>query len=1646
MAQSLLRPGRASHWLVIGLVFYFLFAFFLFSRPIEIKQIASMESLINNGQLLGLQGSALLEWCEKQQRQADEREQRVQQREQRAAQEAAAVRAAEAEERALERERLQLHAAQQEREHALALRQLELGAAAPAPLPADFPERPKLPVYRDGDDIASFFVRFERVAELLNVDRNSYAVRLGSLFTGRAVDHYAALSPEITSNYDRLKLAFLSAFKKNADWFRQEFRSVRLGSEESWESFSIRLGRLLDFWVESSGVESSAAGLRAFILQDQFLASLPNELRVHVKQCNPQSLPEMVSLAHHWSMARKNYGRVIASKPGPVRNEKPKDTSGKGQLYVKLKPEPGVKHDNRPLKCFACGMPGHVRARCPQNPASFATRAGPSPDTTVRFCKCMMVSGSESAHPLHPSEPQIQFYPEDHNRNVKTPCELAAIDKTPGHLMSNGTINGTPVTKIYRDTGCDGVVISSKLFPDLASQAKRSGRAYDFLDRMDIFPIARCYIDCDFYTGFVDALLAPLGRVTCLIGNIAGVRDGSVSPDARAAMPSDCPPLHSPESSTVDVVDVEPGAPTDETGSAATNEPPISRCQSWDTVGNSSSIPSTPAVATVATASIFPIGGLVSTIQDDEIECDTANILPACISNSNSAVQDPVSDSVAATDSGLGPDINFVSAEQDPVTGGVSESVSCCAVTRSQAGRRDAIHPLIIPNFEPLDIDRDEFIRLQKTCQSLDPIRLHLKEGLITKARDGSSYKVVENNGLLYRKCLVSPRSERTGQECLIVPAGCRRAVLSLAHQSPFSGHFFHRKTEWRVMEQFSWPGLIGDVRRFVQSCDVCQRLGSAGKVRPAPLCEIPIITQPFSRVSMDIVGPLEPRSRSGYRYILTLIDSATGFPEAVPLKNIDTISVSEALLSIFSRVGIPREILSDRGTQFTSALMGELHRLLGVKPLFTTAYHPMCNGRIERCHATLKSALKKLCSEKPTDWDRFLNCVMFALREMPSDRTGFSAFELLYGRRVRGPLAVLRDLWEDCTVTSEQRSEYQYVLDLQKRLEDCARLAAAQSQISSSKYKRYFDLKSQNRSFEVGDEVLLLLPDSRKKLLISWRGPYKVIEKRGKVNYLIDTPGRPSLYHINLLKRYYRREASVFGQMTETQGVVSEEDTVSVKSAVISEVVDLPDGMAFEEVDLPLPGVQTQSVADVQINLSADESTVKDLQLVCLEFADVLTDVPGLTSTVVHEIKLTVDRPIKPKIYPVPVHLQRHFRTEVELLLKLKIIRPSKSHFCSPVVLVKKADSSYRLAVDFRYLNSITVFWAEPTGSMEEDLHLFYDCKIFSEIDISKAYYQIPLSPEACALTAFQTHLGLMEFTRLPFGALCACASFIALMRIVLSGLKNVAFYFDNIFVYSKNWSDHLTALRAVFSRLREHGLTAKPSKCRLGYPDLNYLGFIVGDNKITPGNPKVDALLTVVPPSSKKILRSFLGLASFYRKFIENFGTLAAPLSDMLKKGVPEPLIWTEKVTQSFQTLKAKLAERPILALPNVEETFVLRSDASKLAVGAILLQYKDGIPFPVAYASRKLLPREQRYAVIEQELLAVVFGVDKFRFYMLGKPFVLELDHRPLVYLNTFKGNNSRLMRWALALQSYRFQVVYIPGKDNLGADLLSRANCG
>jgi len=297
-----------------------------------------------------------------------------------------------------------------------------------------------------------------------------------------------------------------------------------------------------------------------------------------------------------------------------------------------------------------------------------------------------------------------------------------------------------------------------------------------------------------------------------------------------------------------------------------------------------------------------------------------------------------------------------------------------------------------------------------------------------------------------------------------------------------------------------------------------------------------------------------------------------------------------------------------------------------------------------------------------------------------------------------------------------------------------------------------------------------------------------------------------------------------------------------------------------------------------------------------------------------------------------------------------------------------------------------------------------------------------------------------------MPFGLSGAPATFQRLMDQVIRGLEDFsAAYIDDLVIFSSSWEEHLDHIRAVLDRLRQAGLTAKPRKCQFGMSHCVYLGHVVGGGVVCPEEPKLRAVEAFPIPQTKKQVRTFLGLTGYYRKFIRNYSSISAPLTELTKKCAPNRIEWTSSCNKAFLMLKQQLCCSPVLRSPDFTKEFRLQTDASEYGVGAVLSQEDDsGDEHPVAYFSRKLLPREQKYATIEKECLAIKLACEAFKVYLLGRQFVVQTDHRALEWLNRLKDNNSRLTRWSLSLQPFEFTVKHRAGTANSNADALSRAH--
>jgi len=912
-------------------------------------------------------------------------------------------------------------------------------------------------------------------------------------------------------------------------------------------------------------------------------------------------------------------------------------------------------------------------------------------------------------------------------------------------------------------------------------------------------------------------------------------------------------------------------------------------------------------------------------------------------------------------------------------------------------------------------VDRKELISLQQSDPDL---------ATLFDLADQPDHSYQIRDGVLLRlwrdKC--SPQEATFHQ--VVVPTPLRANLLRLAHEIPAAGHLGIAKTKDRLLRHFYWPSISRDTRNFCRSCDVCQRIGKGPPCLPAPLHSLPLMSEPFSQVAIDIVGPLPVCKESGNRFILTVLDLCTHYPEAIPLKRHTASDVAQALSTVFSRFGFPQEILSDQGTDFMSELMQIFLHDFGVNHIRTSPYHPQSNGACERFNGTLKSMLRSLLDRFPDSWDTALPWVLFAYREVPVETLGCSPFDLLFGRSVAGPLSLVKSSWlHETDLSTAKQNVVEFILSTRERLRHAVDLATEHATQQRTKAKRWYDRRAVIRTFLPGDKVLVLLPIPGKPLHAKFHGPYTVEEQLGPVDYVISTPDRRKtkrVCHVNLLKKYVDRDPT--WKITVDEPPANVLLQTSAAGPISQTVIPSADSVAFDD----RVTIQQQS----------------DLKNLLDEYDVIFSDVPGKTTLGVHHIEVPpVTRPIRCTPYRLGPEKSAYLKKELADLVDLGIIEESSSPWASPIVMVPKADGKLRLCTDFRKVNAVTIPDPFPLPRIEDLIDRIGRAKFLTKLDMTRGYWQVPLDVESVPVSAFVTPFGHFQWRYMPFGLRNAPATFSRLVTKLLLGLESFcAAYLDDIIIFSDSWEEHLRHLRMVFDRIRDAHLTLSPSKCQFAVADVDYLGHHVGLGCVQPRAAKVEAVMAYPTPINRKQLQSFLGVAGYYRKFIPHYAHISAVLSDLLKKGVK--FVWTPEADAAFLDLKSRLATRPILRPPDYSFPFCMAVDASELAIGASLFQVVDDVEHPICFYSKKLDCHQKRYSTIEKEALALVLAVRLFSVYFGTQPVKVFTDHSPLQFIQRMANHNQKLLRWSLELQQYNLEICHRAGRDNLMPDLLSR----
>ena len=433
-----------------------------------------------------------------------------------------------------------------------------------------------------------------------------------------------------------------------------------------------------------------------------------------------------------------------------------------------------------------------------------------------------------------------------------------------------------------------------------------------------------------------------------------------------------------------------------------------------------------------------------------------------------------------------------------------------------------------------------------------------------------------------------------------------------------------------------------------------------------------------------------------------------------------------------------------------------------------------------------------------------------------------------------------------------------------------------------------------------------------------------------------------------------------------------------------------------------------------------------------------------GHTDRVKHTIDTGDARPIKRPPRRFPATQQKVVEEEVEKMLKEGIIQESDSPWASQVVLVKKKDGSTRFCVDYRFVNGLTKKDAYPLPNITDCMDALRGATWFCTLDMASGYWQVEVDERDREKTAFATRKGLYEFRVMPFGLTNAPATFERLMEKVLRSLQweLCLVYLDDIILVGETFERALDNLETVFERLRAAGLKLKPKKCTLMKKKVAFLGHVVDGEGIHCDPTKIEAVRDWGTPSTVSEIRSFLGLASYYRRFVPKFSTVASPLTDLIKKD--QKFEWTERCEEAFQLLKKKLIEAPVLVYPSRDDQdlFILDTDASNTGIGAVLSQVQDAQEKVISYASKTLSPSQRRYCVTYRELLAVVVFAKQFRHYLLGRKFKIRTDHASLRWLSKFKDAEGMVGRWITYLSTFDFELEHRRGSMHGNADALSR----
>ena len=640
----------------------------------------------------------------------------------------------------------------------------------------------------------------------------------------------------------------------------------------------------------------------------------------------------------------------------------------------------------------------------------------------------------------------------------------------------------------------------------------------------------------------------------------------------------------------------------------------------------------------------------------------------------------------------------------------------------------------------------------------------------------------------------------------------------------------------------------------------------------------------------------------------------------------------------------------------------------------------------------------------------------------------------MMMGRSPTNPLKLIKESWtgENLIPQTVGKSVAEYLAELQSNLKSIHDYAASHAAVEQQRYVDQYNKRATDKHFQVGQQVIVLLPDSTNKLMKKWQGPGTIVQIKSPYSYLVELDrGQRRWLHANLLRPYHAR---INQAVVNNCAIVYESDQEFGSLPVVS-------------TDCTVNNLPSHRIDDEKLAHLTPEQKQQFLSLLD-EFSDVFVERPGLYEAVMHEIHVTPDfKPKRMKAYKVPEVLKPEVARQLQELLDLGFICPSDSEMASPIVCVLKnrnAGGGVQICCDYRYLNKFTKGDAYPTPDITDVIHKVGKAHKISTWDTRSGYWQLLVKPEHRWLTAFVTDFGVFEWTRMPFGLKCASNSFVRAVQRILQPIRDFSdSYVDDLATFSDDWHVHLEHTRSFLTVIRKSGLTLKLEKCKFAMSEVTFVGHTIGSGQHGPDPNKVACVESMKTPVTKKEVRQILGFFSYFRTYIEKFAEISKPLSDLTRKQVPNQIPWTSVHQTAFDLLKKKLCEAAKLHVVDYGQPCGILVDATNVAVGCCLIQWsEDNQEKPIAFASAKLNHTQMAWSTIEREAYAVIFALRKFRNFVFSAKVSIFSDHNPLLYLRECAPKSAKLTRWALGLQEFDITWFYRPGTRNQAADALSR----